>query len=190
MASAPLLRFTEAQYLRYETESPQKHEFVHGNILAMAGAGTRHNIVAANLLSALVVGLRGKRCRAVGSDQRVLVKPGALYFYPDVTVLCPPVEHLDESRDTVLNPHLIAEVLSSATRRHDVDLKLPAYREHPAIQEILLIEPDVLWVQHWFRSPGGEWQMRTISSASLAVNLDSLGIEVPIEEIYQNAADA
>ncbi|MCX6594430.1 MAG: Uma2 family endonuclease [Acidobacteria bacterium] len=189
MATAPLLRFTEAQYLRYEREFQQKHEFVHGNILAMAGAGTRHNIIAANLLSALVVGLRGKRCRAVGSDQRVRVQPGALYFYPDVTVLCPPVEHLDETQDTVLNPHFIAEVLSSATRRHDQDLKLPAYREHPTIQEILLIEPDVLWVQQWFRSPSGEWQMRTISSASATVSLGSLGVEVPISEIYLNAAD-
>lgn len=187
MGTAPLLRFTEAQYLRYEKEAQQKHEFVHGNIVAMAGAGMKHNGIAMNLASSLSGALRDRSCLVVGSDQRCRIQPGALYFYPDVTVVCAPVETLPTDADTLLNPVVVVEVLSPSTRRHDFEGKLPAYRDHPTIREILMVEPGPVWIQHWYRSLSGEWQMRTIDSLDGSIALNSLRVELSVAEVYRNA---
>lgn len=60
--------------------------------LRWAGASEDHNRLALNIAAALLPAARRRGCRAVGSDQR-LQADEALYYYPDVQVLCDPTDH-------------------------------------------------------------------------------------------------
>lgn len=115
MSSPAPIEFTEAEYLALERASDRKHEYVAGIIVAMAGARPPHNILAANVLSALVQLCRGGPCVTMTSDQRVYVPTTKLYAYPDVTVACG--ERGDDGGDppSLLNPTLIVEVTSDST---------------------------------------------------------------------------
>ena len=79
------------EYLALEAATGLKHEYVLGQVYALAGASENHNRLAANVLAALLHAARASRCRVVGSDQKL--QPGSdLYYYPDVQVLCDPTD--------------------------------------------------------------------------------------------------
>ena len=101
-------------YLRLAREAEFKHEYFQGNIRAMASTSFARNRICANLTGELYVQLRGKRCSAVGSDQRIQILSGNAYVYPDLTVGCGPPEFRDDQKpDTLLNPTLLVEGYAS-----------------------------------------------------------------------------
>jgi Uma2 family endonuclease len=105
ITAAVLPSFTEGEYI--ERKSEEKHEYLRGSVVAMAGASTRHNLIAANLIAALRVSARGGPCRVLTGDQRIHVESTGLYTYPDVTVVCGKMRFHPEHPDTLLNPKLI-----------------------------------------------------------------------------------
>src|SRR2546423_1837745 len=104
MEAAHLLHMSEDEYLSFERSSETKHEYANGQIIDMAGASTRHNLIVANVLAALGNRLRGGPCFALASDQRVSVANTALYSYPDVTVVCGSPKFHPKAPATILNP--------------------------------------------------------------------------------------
>lgn len=44
------IQMTEAEYLAFELESKFKHEYINGEVIAMAGASDEHNLILASLL--------------------------------------------------------------------------------------------------------------------------------------------
>src|SRR5881227_3318958 len=101
------LNYTYAEYLGFEASSNVKHEFLDGEIYAMAGGTPRHAALTLALAAALLNFLRGGPCRAFSSDLRIRVMPSGFAGYPDVTVVCGPLERDPESEATVTNPRLI-----------------------------------------------------------------------------------
>jgi Uma2 family endonuclease len=96
---------SEAEYLAFEEKSKIKHEFMDGEIFAMAGASRRHNLAATNVSSELSVKLRETDCEVYASDFRVKIREGH-NVYPDVDVACVEIE--TEGNDTtLLNPVVI-----------------------------------------------------------------------------------
>ena len=65
--------FTAAKYLVWEAEQAGRHEFVDGEVFAMAGAEDRHVTVALNLAFALRQHLAGGPCRTYMSDMKLNV---------------------------------------------------------------------------------------------------------------------
>src|SRR5688572_16012874 len=119
MPSAPRLRMSEQEYLAYDAAHEGKHQYVNGEVLAMAGASPSHNLVVGNLLRVLGNRLAGTPCYALASDQRVRVAETGMYTYPDVAVVCGRAE-LDGARPrTLLNPTVLFEVLSESTESGD-----------------------------------------------------------------------
>jgi Uma2 family endonuclease len=92
MAQAVHHRFTFEEYLRLEEDSGTKHEFVGGNVLAMAGRAPEHAAITANVARLLGNALAQKPCRVFSPDLRVRVAATGLGTYPDVTVICEPVD--------------------------------------------------------------------------------------------------
>lgn len=99
----------------------------------MAGASFEHNDITANVLVTLRALLRGKGCKAVGSDQRFTVPATGLFTYPDVTVVCGKPEFHPKDRDTLINPRVLVEVLSDATEAYDRGAKFAHYRSIPSL---------------------------------------------------------
>jgi len=80
-------RYTFWDYLVVESASDVKHEFVDGDILAMAGGSREHASISANVISILGAQLLGKPCQVHTSDLRVGIESTGNARYPDVTVL-------------------------------------------------------------------------------------------------------
>src|SRR5205807_4146795 len=114
-----LQRLTAAEYLEIERAAETKHEFFNGEMVAMAGASPEHVLITANITGALWAQLRRGPCRVYSVDLRVKVNDTGLYTYPDVVVVCGEPQFEAPRRDTLLNPTLIVEVLSSSTEAYD-----------------------------------------------------------------------
>lgn len=112
-------RYTFGEYIALESFSTVRHEFLLGEIYAMAGSTPQHAALAMSVGAALLAKLRGGPCRVHSSDLRVRVLETGLVTYPDVTVVCGPYRADPEDRNTIVNPHVVVEVTSDSTEECD-----------------------------------------------------------------------
>ena len=119
MAARHIPWITPDEYLDQEALSKSKHMYYAGLVTAMAGGSYAHAILAGNLLVARHIGLRGRGCRVVGSDLLFRTGSGQMFTYPDVTVVCGPMEPMPGRKHVVTNPVFVAEVLSPSTEAID-----------------------------------------------------------------------
>lgn len=185
MASAlPIPWVSPDEYLARERQSPFRSEYHDGDVFAMTGASFPHNVIAANLVGELRQRLKASPCQTVQSDLRVRIAPPNAYVYPDVAVACPPIELEDAQGDTLLNPVLIVEVLSDSTEAYDRGRKFACYRQIPSLREYLLVSQHEARVDHFRRAGDGTWNLRAVEGLAAVLQLESLGFELPLAEIY------
>jgi Uma2 family endonuclease len=179
-------RMTEDEYLRMEEAAETKHEFWNGQIIDMAGATVDHVTVATNFIIELGNRLKGKPCKAYNSDLRVRVKESGNYCYPDVTVVCGPVEYArPDRRTTITNPQVLIEVASPSTEARDIGEKFDDYREITSLQEYFLVSQDRTRVQSFYRQSDGVWAFGpSYTGLNQVVKFRSLAVEIPMTEIY------
>ena len=187
MASQPIVHFTLEEYFRHEREAEQRHEYIDGAILAMAGGTPRHSLITANVTIALGLRLRGKPCRVYSSDLRISTKVKNMIVYPDLSVVCGRPRPIEDDRDTISNPVLIIEILSPSTRNRDRGLKAAEYRDMETLLEFLLIEQDRPSIEHWRKVADGHWDVLTVEQADAVLALESIGVDLPLEEVYAGA---
>ncbi|WP_149975692.1 Uma2 family endonuclease, partial [Microcystis aeruginosa] len=104
---------TPEEYLQFEETSLIKHEYIDGQVYAMAGTTDTHNIVAGNIYTIIRNHLRGSDCRVYFADVKVRLEKRNHFYYPDILVTCD-----DRDRETATYkrfPKLIVEVLSDST---------------------------------------------------------------------------
>ena len=167
------------EYLSGERDSEIKHEYIDGQVFAMAGASLRHNLICTNVSALLWNQLQGKPCYPLTSD--MLVKTSDRKFrYPDVQVICDD----DSSDDDYVreNPILIVEVLSRSTRRRDKTEKREEYLALPSLLEYVLIEQDVAEVEVQRRS--NDWRSEYYYLGQ-EIHFESVDVTVSVEAIYQ-----
>lgn len=175
--------YTDEEYLAFERESEEKHELINGEIVAMAGASRRHNLISTNTTIALGVQLRGKNCEIYASDMRVRMRKGR-YSYPDVVVVCGEPQFADEEFDVLLNPTLIVEVLSKSTRFRDKTEKLETFQKMDSIRECLLIEQDTRHIEHYIKQTPKQWLLKIYEDLSETIVLESVEREISLADIY------
>lgn len=183
MAQAQV-KYTASEYLALEREAVEKHEFLDGQIYAMAGASVRHNRITLNIGGELRAALRGSRCEAFPSDLRVRVSATGLYTYPDISVVCGEPEFEDDGVETLLNPTVLVEVLSPSTADYDRGAKFEHYRALPSMREYLLVDQHRAHVMHYRRQDEGTWLLAETRDLDDAIRLPSLDIELKMSEIY------
>lgn len=178
----PLL--TPAEYLAFERESETKHEYVAGEITAMAGASRRHNLTVSATLTSLNNALAARPCDVYPSDMRVKIGPLGIYTYPDITVVCGESELEDSEQDTLLNPTVIIEVLSPSTAQYDRGLKFRRYQLISSLRHYLLIAQDEPRVEHYTIGQDGELKLRVHRDIHTAVDLAAIDCHLPLTELY------
>jgi Uma2 family endonuclease len=141
MSAAPKIPRTVEEYLEQERHSGVRHEFLDGEVFAMACASLRHAAIVLNIGVELRRQFRGKACAVYASDIRVGT-PNGLYCYPDLVATCGQVQLRDQTSDTLLNPILLIEVLSESTKDYDRGSKFEQYRRIPSLKEYLTIAQD------------------------------------------------
>ncbi len=177
-------RYTYGGYLRYEADSNGKHEYLDGEIYAMAGGSLQHAALAVNVSSALHARLVGKPCVVYSSDLKVRVVASDLATYPDVTIICGPPEEDPQSRHVVLNPTLLVEVTSPSTEDWDRGDKLDHYKKIPSLRECVLVSHRDRRIEVHRREDDGTWSSQASGPGQVFV-LASLGCELSIDEIYR-----
>ena len=178
--------YTAQEYLEAEVNSQDRHEFINGEIILMAGGTPDHNEIAINLGGALKLALKGKPYRTFSSDQRLWVPQLNNYTYPDLMVVAKPIELQSGRTDTITNPLLIAEVLSKGTRAYDRDEKFAAYRSIPSFQEYLLIDQYRLRVEQYSKTDANKWIFSEYSCGGDRLMLTSVQVEIAIVDLYEN----
>ena len=185
-ASASQRHYTLEDYLGVEEASGVRHEFLDGQIFAMAGGTPEHAALSAGIVVLLGAKLRGGPCRPYSADLRVRVLATGLATYPDAAVICGEVERDPVSPTHVTNPRVIVEVLSASTEEYDRGEKREHYQRIDALREYVLIAQDRRRVEVFARGPGGEWEHR-VSTAGDIVELPSLGMTFAADELYDGA---
>lgn len=176
---------TEAEYLAFDAASSERHEFVNGEIIAMAGVSASHSTIAMNTSVALATSLKGGPCRPHGGDLRVLVEETGLYAYPDVSVVCGPMVLTDTNPPSLRNPTVIVEVLSETTAGYDRGAKLEHYRRRASIQCVLLIDSRCRAVTRYTRNPDGGWSLYDFVAG--AIRIDAVGVTLHVDDVYDGA---
>jgi Uma2 family endonuclease len=176
-------KITPAEYLAGEQHSPIRHEFINGEIYAMAGESKAHNTIALNLALQLRQHLRNKPpCRVFIENIKTWIKTAdeERYYYPDLQVSCN-TSSLQEHYETA--PCVIIEILSPSTERYDRADKFYAYRKLPNLQEYVLIAQDTARVEVYRRST--QWELEIYTDMTAAVYLESIELEIAIAMIYE-----
>jgi Uma2 family endonuclease len=184
MASNPLTRVTEEEYLAIDRAAEVRSEFFDGEMFAMSGGSMRHAQLQANLHGELYVALRGKDCRAFTSDFRVRVSPGSMYAYPDVTVVCGKPILADERQDILLNPAVIFEVLSPSTEQYDRGVKFQRYRAIESLKDYILVNQDEIRIEQYTRRDANTWTLHDYQRPEEELRIDSIGVSLALARIY------
>ena len=185
-ASARKTLLTPEEYLAIERAAESKSEFYDGRMYAMSGASFEHNLISSNLLANLYNQLRGGPCRALSSDLRVSLAEGN-YVYPDLVIVCGKPQFTDDEFDTLNNPRVIVEILSPSTEKWDRGGKFSKYQRVPSLQHYVLGSQNDPIIEQHDRQADDSWLMTRTPWPDGVLTLDSIGVAIPIREIYLDA---
>src|SRR5262245_35340594 len=166
-------QWTAQQYLDYERGSDSRHEFVGGQVYDMAGASERHLQLCSALNFLLYGQMLERPCQVFQSDMRVQADDSS-YFYPDIVAICDQAQYLDGSRDTLLNPTVVIEVLSPSTEDFDRGRKFKQYRGIASLQDYILVSQNQIQVEHFTRQESDTWILRDLTHPEDKLNLPSI----------------
>ncbi|MBF6593700.1 MAG: Uma2 family endonuclease [Thermaceae bacterium] len=165
------------EYLETELAREVRHEFVHGQIYAMAGVTGKHNRICINITSHFM-NLSKDRCHVYQTDVKLRIRREKVY-YPDVMGVCqgePPDEYYET------DPCILVEVLSPSTKDIDQREKADAYRSIPSLQTYLIVDTESRTVRcYWLE--GQDWQVQDYVDGEIP--LPCLEGTIGLEQIYR-----
>ena len=173
------------EYLTAERDSLEKHEYFDGEIFLMAGSSRKHSLIASNVNASLNVQLKKRDCEVHTSDMRVHIPKTGLFTYPDVLVVCGKPEFLpDKNPDTLTNPILIVEVLSTSTEGYDKGVKFDNYRSLESLREYVLVSQDAKKVMRYTKQSDESWVLMDFIGEKTQIELTSIECSLAMEDIY------
>jgi len=186
MATQVATPLTEEQYLAIERRAETKSEFHDGQMFAMAGGSPNHSLLAGMMIS-LLNSQKPPGCRVFTSDMRIKAAKAGLHTYPDCSVVCGELQLF--SKDCLLNPLLIVEVLSPSTEGYDRGKKFELYRTIESFREYLVVHQDCRHVEHYSRQDDNSWLLRDYQGTEACVQIASLGMSISLADLYASALD-
>lgn len=174
-------------YLQKEANARRKHEFYNGQIVPMPYAKAPHNLIAANIITALNIAIdqAGKDYVVLSGDQKVYFPELNTGVYADVLVVCEKMEFYDKQQLLLINPILAVEILSRSTRYYDRHGKFDLYKTLPDFQEYMLVEQDSVHIETRYQTEPNLWRYQTETRPDGIVQLDALGLQIAVKDIYK-----
>jgi Uma2 family endonuclease len=173
---------TPEEYLQFEEKSTIKHEYIDGQIYAMAGTTDIHNIIGLNFTFIIRNHLRGSDCRVYFTDLKVRLEKRNHFYYPDIIVTCD-----DRDRETATYkrfPKLIIEVLSDSTEAFDRGDKFNDYQTLESLEEYVLVNSKHQRVETFRRGEQGLWILQTYQEESFS--LQSINLTASFRDLYED----
>ncbi|HSO75728.1 MAG TPA: Uma2 family endonuclease, partial [Blastocatellia bacterium] len=176
-----LQRVSVDEYLEGEKDGRVRHEYIDGQVFAMAGASDRHNRISINLTTKLDNHLGDGPCEVFMADMKVSVNE-SLFYYPDVVVACdaPGADPYYRKQ-----PRLIIEVTSPGTERTDRSEKLLAYKQVKSLKEYVIVSQDRVQIEVFRRGRGDRWGWHVITEPGDELKLESVGLTLAVDEVYR-----
>ncbi len=173
------------EYLDLERASEFRSEFFDGEMFSMAGGTYAHSAISANLMVELGSLLKkAGKCRVLDKDMRVQVKATGLFTYPDLSVVCGQPQFSDQDENSLVNPSLVAEVLSDSTEAYDRGRKFEHYRQIPSLHEYLLVSQHEARLELFIRQADGSWIWRAAKGLDATLALPALGGTLRLADVY------
>lgn len=175
---------SEADYLAGERDGLVRHEYVAGQVYAMAGASERHGRISGNLFFAARSAARGGPCSVISNDMKVRIAEESIYYYPDLVVACDPTDSDEYYKE---RPCLVAEVLSPGTETTDRREKLLVYRGITSLRYYLLVDSRQRRVMVWSRDAQAHWvQAELAQGETLEIDCGVLKFQLSLDAIYED----
>jgi Uma2 family endonuclease len=186
-------RYTVDEYLAMERAAEERHIFLDGEIIAMAGESLSHGRISVNVVISLGNQLKGTPCEALSKDTKVRSGPipmlgrskKGLFSYPDIVVVCGDIEFHDTHQDVILNPKVIIEILSESTEAFDRGEKFKRLQKHnPTLRDYILISQTEPSIEHFQRKAKGRWSYDVYAGLDAAVPIDSVRCVLKLADVY------
>lgn len=171
-------------YLAAERSAAVKHEYLRGHVWAMAGGTVEHGRLAAALITALSVELRGRPCVVLSSDVRIRMQATDRSTYSDLSVVCGKRETASDDPEGIVNPTVVVEVLSDSTEADDRGEKFAHYRTLTSLREYVLVAQRAQRIEV-FRRDGDRWAYLEAGPGG-TITLESIGATLAVDEIYRD----
>ncbi|GCL51489.1 hypothetical protein NIES3804_30690 [Microcystis aeruginosa NIES-3804] len=173
---------TPEEYLQFEETSLIKHEYIDGQVYAMAGTTDTHNIIGLNFTFIIRNHLRGSDCRVYFADVKVRLEKRNHFYYPDIIVTC---DNRDRETATYKSfPKLIVEVLSDSTEAFDRGDKFNNYQTLESLEEYVLVNSKHQRVETFRRGEQGLWILQTYQEESFS--LQSINLTASFWDLYED----
>ncbi|SRR5213593_1105118 len=179
-------KLTETEYLALERAAEFRSEFFEGEMFSMASSNRWHSLIVTNLLVEFGNLLRERPGLVFNGDLRMNVEATGLFTYPDLSVVCGELQFTNDSDDTIVNPTVLAEVLSESTEAYDRGKKFEHYQQIPTLMEYLLVSQREPRIEQFIRQQGGDWLLRQAVGLDATLTIPSLEIAISLAEIFAN----
>jgi Uma2 family endonuclease len=176
---------TAEQYLDIEREAEYKSEYYQGEMVAMARVTEPHVLIVGNIAAGLHGQLRKRPFFVYMSAMRLAVSAVGFYAYPDVAVVCSKSQFIDDRRDNLLNPTLIAEVLSPSTEAYDRGKKFARYRHIDSLREYLVVGSEGVSAELFSKQAEGRWLLTIANRLEDGIEMPSIGCHLTLADIYE-----
>lgn len=177
--------YTPEEYLEIEEKAEYKSEYRDGEIVPMTGGTTNHNKIALNLAASLKIALRRKNYDVYIGDVRLWIPRYRQHTYPDVMVIEGQPIYTGTSTTTVMNPMLIAEVLSKSTKNYDQGDKFLYYRSIPEFKEYILIDQYQYHVMQYVKTAESQWSFTELEDESAILSLQTVDFQIELRDLYE-----
>ena len=173
------------EYWDIEASTENKNEFYNGQLVVMQGASLNHNKIVSNLMGYLFNAAKNKGCQVFAADLRLNIEIANAYVYPDVMIICREPELTEDKFDTIKNPSVIFEVISTSSEAND-RRKFFYYMQMGGVKEIIMINSyDGIKVEAGIKQDNGSWQITTYSSLEDSITLSQINEEIFLKDIYE-----
>lgn len=175
-----LTKLSLQEFLDWENQQPERHEFHRGEVFAMVGARRVHGRVSLNVAYSLTRQLKGSPCQVFAESMKIKIGTDTM-LYPDVFVTCDAADLRTEQVFTA--PTVVVEVLSPSTQSYDRGSKFTLYRSLPSVREYMLVDPDTREVQLFRRGADGLFTLHDMTGRE-QIRLDSVGCELLASDVF------
>jgi Uma2 family endonuclease len=177
--------YTPEEYLELEEKAEYKSEYRDGEIIPMTGGTTNHNKIAGNFYAYLKFALKKKNYDVYIGDVRLWIPRYRQHTYPDIMVIQGEPIYTGASTTTVMNPLLIAEVLSKSTSNYDQSDKFMYYRSIPEFKEYILINQYQYHVMQYVKTDDSKWIFTELQSESDILTLETIDFQISLSDLYE-----
>lgn len=177
--------YTPEEYLKFEREVEERHEYLDGFVFEMAGESLAHGQISVNIIGEMRALLRKTPCQVLSPNMKVHIRSRSMFAYPDVTVVCGQMVFHDSQRDVLVNPRVIFEVLSPATEKYDRGEKFFRYQnELESLTDYILVSQDKPLIEQYARQENGGWLYLVTFGLESVLRIASLNVELSFFGIY------